>query len=131
VIRTACAGLAIAGLARISLGIAALPSCSALNNAGTDGGADAAASTATAGDQCTKIETAFCMRSQACAIPIVSLSQCVADGNVTCCGSKCSAASSTTEQSVSVCVEAVTNLDCNSLATGATPQACAGIPKTN
>jgi hypothetical protein len=123
-------GCAILAGAGIALRVALLPSCAPLNNAGTDGGTEASTSGQTADGQCTRIETAFCNRMVACAIAVASISQCVADGKVNCCADKCSAASSTSDQSVAACVDAVTNLDCNSVATGVTPTACAGIPKT-
>jgi len=102
------------------------------SSSATDGGATTEASTshATAGSQCTRIETAFCQRAIDCLATSETLSQCVADGNTKCCADKCGAASSTSDQSLSACVDAVSALDCNSIATGVTPQACSGIPKT-
>jgi hypothetical protein len=128
-VANAASAVAFLALARVALHVATLPSCLPMNNASSDGGAETGTSTETADGQCTKIETAFCNRMVACAIAVASLSQCVADGKVNCCADKCSATSSTSDQSVAACVDAVTNLDCNSVATGVTPPACAGIPK--
>jgi hypothetical protein len=94
------------------------------------GTTEASVSTATAGSQCTKIETAFCQRAIDCLATSQSLSQCVADGNVKCCADKCNNGSTTSDQSLSACVDAVSALDCNSVATGVSPQACTGIPAT-
>jgi hypothetical protein len=117
--------LAIAALALLTSG------CNAFQTANSDGGADASASTTTAQTQCTAIWTAFCMREPACAIAVPSISQCVADGVVMCCGSKCASISSTSESDLTACTDAITTLDCNSVATMTAPAACAGIPKTN
>ncbi len=118
------AALAFAGVA---LRLLSLVSCSAMNTTGADGGADA--STQTAGGQCTRIETAYCQRRIDCLAYAGTLSQCVNDANLTCCADKCASTSSATEQAVSVCVATIAQLDCNSVATSVTPQACVGIPK--
>ena len=94
------------------------------------GTTEASTSTATAGTQCTKIETAFCQRAIDCLATSETLSQCIADGNAKCCADKCGNASSTSDQSLAACVDAVSALDCNSIATGVSPQACMGIPAT-
>ncbi len=120
------AGLAIAGLALRVLG---MDSCFPSNNTGTDGGG-ADASTQTAGGQCTRIETAYCQRKIDCLATVQTLSQCVSDANLTCCSDKCASTSSASEQAVAVCVATIGQLDCNSVAQSVTPQACAGIPKT-
>ena len=118
------AALAFAGVA---LRLLSVTSCSALNNTGSDGGADA--STQTAGGQCTCIETAYCQREIDCLAYAGTLSQCVTDRNLTCCSDKCASTSSAKEQAVAVCVATIGQLDCNSVAQSVTPQACAGIPK--
>src|SRR5258705_9406826 len=87
------------------------------------------AGSSTAGGQCTRIETAFCQRAIDCLATSQSLSQCIADGNAKCCSDKCGSTSTASDDSVASCVAAVHALDCNSVATGVTPPACAGIPK--
>jgi len=94
----------------------------------SDGGADAG-STSSLGGQCTRIETAYCQRAMDCLVYSGTLTQCVNDAELKCCADKCGNPSPTSDGDVATCVQAIGQLDCNSVATGASPAVCANVPK--
>src|SRR5271170_2433657 len=119
-------------LAAISFG----PTACTLGPVGDDAGAttsDGATCTTageTVGDQCQRIETAFCMRAMMGCDIQESLSQCISDSLPVCCASNdiCMMIATSCDTAVAQCASDFSMLDCNSIATGATPTSCMGLP---
>jgi len=86
----------------------------------------------TVADQCALIGKEYCAQGAArCGIGLAyTLDQCIAAEAATCCtGSACSATSGSPPSAVTACEQAIDAEDCNSMANGAVPGACSGVPK--
>ncbi len=118
-------------LAAISFG----PTACTITTNGDDGGtssdgASCAAAGETVGDQCQIIEEAFCMNAISTCGVVETLSQCISDALPICCASNdiCMMQATSCDTAVKQCASDFSMLDCNSVATGATPTSCMGLP---
>ncbi len=118
-------------LAAISFG----PTACTITTTGDDGGSSTdgtscVAAGETVGDQCQKIETAFCTRQSSGCDVQEELSQCVSDALPGCCASNdiCNMAATSCDSAIAQCVSDFSSLDCNSIVTGVSPSSCSGIP---